>query len=111
MNDKLICMKSFAKTLNDLTFTDYIFRLSLLAKSVFKWNGLPNGIDEKHIEKFLYSNGSCMFFKDDTKGFMIARCTGTYVNEYDETTILRPIATNYTPDKDYENNVDCIYIS
>ena len=60
MNEKMYSMKSVAKYLNDRTITDYIFRLSLLAKSVFKWNNLPNGIDEKHIEKYLYTDGMCL---------------------------------------------------
>lgn len=111
LNDRMYSMKSIAKYLNDRTITDYIFRLSLLAKSVFKWNNLPNGIDEKHIEKYLYTDGSCLFFKDDTKGYMVARCTGTNtVNEYDEPTTVRPTATNYIPEKDYENNVDSYVI-
>lgn len=111
LNNRMYNMKSIAKYLNDRTITDYIFRLSLLAKSVFKWNNLPNGIDEKHIEKYLYTDGRCLFFKDDTKGFMVARCTDTNnVNEYDEPTNVRPTATNYTPDKDYENNVDSYLI-
>lgn len=111
MNEKMYSMKSVAKYLNDRTITDYIFRLSLLAKSVFKWNNLPNGIDEKHIEKYLYTDGMCLFFKDDTKGFMVARCTGTdTVNEYDEPTTVRPTATNYVPSGDYENNVNAYVI-
>lgn len=111
MNDRMFSMKSIAKYLNDRTLTDYIFRLSLLAKSVFKWNNLPNGIDEKHIEKYLYTDGSCLFFEDETKGLMVARCVSTNnVNEYDEPTMVRPTATNYSPNKDYENNIDSYVI-
>lgn len=111
MDNKIYTMKSIAKALNDKTITDYIFRLSLLAKSIFKWNNLPNGIDEKWIEKFLYTEGKCMFYKDATKGFMVARCVGTNtVNEYDEPTKLRPHASNYIAEKDYNNNINAVLI-
>ena len=36
----------------------------------FKWNNLPNGIDEKWIEKFLYTEGFCIFFKEWTLNFL-----------------------------------------
>ena len=50
-------MAKVAKQLNNRTFTDYYHRLSLMAKSVFKWENLPEGIDEKHIEKYLFTEG------------------------------------------------------
>ena len=104
--------KEYEKNLNDLTFRDYYNRLSLLAKSVFKWNNLPNGIDEKWIEKYLFSEGKCMFFKDFEKGFMVAKCNdGGVLNPYDEPTLLRPVATNYESIvRDYENNTECVLI-
>lgn len=69
-----LCMKSFGKTLNDMTFTDYYNRLKLLAKSVFKWENLPNGMDEKWIESFLFTHGKCVFYSDLRRGFMVAEC-------------------------------------
>lgn len=102
----------YKKTLNNTTFTEYYKKLKLLAKSVFKWENLPNGINEKWIEDFLFSEGKCMFFKHKTFGFMVARCSeqGT-LNEYEEPTQLRPIITNFTGDTGvYENGVDCVFI-
>lgn len=108
---KLYQMESIAKKLNDRCYTDYLFRLSLLAKSVFKWSGLPNGIDEKWIEKYLFTMGNCLFYKDDNLGFMVAKCNMTStVNAYDEPTAVRPYATNYHNTKTYINNVDAILI-
>ena len=99
-----------AKDLNDLTFTDYYYRLMLIARSVFKWNNLPNNIDEKWIEKFLYCHGSCIFFKDEEKGFMVAKSTpaGT-LNYYDEPTLLKPYGTGYTGEP-LENDSECVII-
>ena len=103
-----------AKVLNNRTYTDFYNRLSLLARSVFKWENLPNGINEKWIEKYLFNEGVCMFFKDEEKGFMIARTApfGT-LNEYDEPTKLFPVFNNSCggqTTKAYKNNVDAVLI-
>lgn len=106
----ILTMKSIAQQLNDRTFTDYYYRLMLMARSVFEWTGLPNGIDEKWIERYLFTDGKCMFFKDDEKGFMVTKCAaaGT-LNYYDEPTLLRSYGTNYEG-QTLENNEECILI-
>lgn len=87
----ILSMKSFAKQLNDLTFTDYYNRLELLAKTVFKWENLPNGMNEKWIENFLFNNGKCVFFKDEKRGFMVAECTQDgNLNNYEDPTSVTP---------------------
>lgn len=107
---KVMSMKSVSDKLNDLTFTDYFIRLMLLARSIFKWNNLPKGMDEKWIERYLFSEGKCLFFKDKEKGYMIAKCTPSgQVNYYDEYTHLRPYGTNYIGDT-LENYEECILI-
>lgn len=110
MNFSVMEMKDFAKELNNITFTDYFYRLMLLSRSVFKWNNLPNGIDEKWIERYLFTEGKCMFFHDKEKGFMIAKCTDAgQVNNYDEPTLLRAYGTNYNGPT-LENNEDAVLI-
>lgn len=109
-NFNVMSMKSVSDKLNDLTFTDYFTRLMLLARSIYKWNNLPNGIDEKWIERFLFTEGKCLFFKDKEKGFMVAKCNpGGQVNYYDEYTHLRPYGTNFIGDT-LENYEECILI-
>lgn len=105
-------LRNFEKNLNEITYRDYFNRLSLLAKSVFKWNNLPNGIDEKWIEKYLFSEGKCMFFKDFTRGLMVAKLAeGGTLNPYDEPTILRPVASNFESiTEEYENGSNCVLI-
>lgn len=106
----VIQMKSIAKQLNDRTYTDYFYRLMLIARSVFEWKGLPNGIDEKWIERYLFTEGKCMFFHDAEKGFMVTKCVPTgMLNYYDEPTRLRGYGTNYVGE-DLENNEECILI-
>lgn len=103
-------MKSFGKTLNDSTFTDYFLRLKLLAKSVFKWEGLPNHMDEKWLEAFLFDHGKCVFYKDPLRGFMVAECAPDgSINNYQEPTSVTPTGI----DVNYANltpGVDCVLI-
>ena len=106
----IINMKSFAKQLNDWTFTDYYYRLMLIARSRFKWNNLPNFINEKWIERFLFNYGSCLFYEDKTKGFMVAKATpSNALNPYDEYTMFTPFGTNYMGEP-LENYEECILI-
>ena len=87
----LISMRSFAKQLNDLTFTDYFTRLKLLAQSVFKWENLPNGIEERYIEQFLFEKGKCVFYNDWKRGLMIADCVEDGdLNNYNDTVSVTP---------------------
>lgn len=103
-------MKGYAKRLNDITFNDYFTRLMMIARSVFKWENLPNGINEKWIEKFLFYNGSCVFFKDTTKGFMVANCTTSgKINSYDEPTRITPTGIDYIG-KELQNGEECVLI-
>lgn len=102
--------KQYEKNLNNRTFIDYFNKLKLLAISSFKWNNLPNNINERWIERYLFDDGKCMFFKSDTLGLMVSKCTENGVNPYDEPIDLQPVATNYTDVKMYENNKDCILI-
>ena len=110
--NKIMVYTDKADYLNNSTYTDYYFRLWLLATSVFEWENLPNGIDEKWIERFLFTEGKCIFYKDKNKGYMVAKCTtnGT-LNPYDEPTHLMPVATNYDYDgSPLENDVECVII-
>lgn len=103
-------MKNIAKQLNNRTFTDYYYRLMLMSKSIFKWENLPNGIDEKWIEKYLFSEGKCMFYKDDELGFMVSKCSEEGLNYYDEPVALKPVATGLTQIKSYQNGSECVLI-
>ena len=106
------------KDITQATFWDIYTRLTLLATSVFEWSGLPEGIDEKFIERYLYFQGRCMFFKDPTLGWMVTACSDAgMLNYYDEPTRLFPNATNYIPDVaespegfGYENGTECALI-
>ena len=99
-------MKSFAKILNDQTFTDYYYRLMLLARSVFKWNNLPGNVNEKWIENFLFHHGKCVVYEDPKRGIMVAECLDNgKVNNYNEPVCVAPAGVGVqsrtlTPGKD-----------
>ena len=109
--ENIITYKSMAKAQNDRKLNDWFRRLMLIARSVFEWEGLEElGIDEKHIEKFLFAEGKCVFFKDPILGFMVTRMTPNGpINYYDEPTIVKPHAVNYIGE-DLENGINCVVI-
>ena len=115
-NYKLLSYQSVTKQLNNITYTNYFYRLMLIARSLFKWNNLPNGINEKWIERYLFSEGSCVFYKDPIIGYMVAKIGNTgALNYYDEPTTIRPYATNYlyenkNTDNQLMNGEDCVII-
>ena len=104
--------KSTAKLINDRILTDYFVRLMLISRSLFKWENLPNGLDEKWIERYLFAEGGCLFYKDERFGYMVAKMGETgALNYYDEPTKVKPYATNYVYEgKELENNVNCVII-
>lgn len=118
MNDRnklfgmTLSYKSMARTLNDRVLGDYFYRLMLISRALFKWDNLPNGIDENWIERYLFSEGKCLFYKDPTVGYMVAKMGESGpLNYYDEPTTVRPYATNYLyTGEQLENNVNCIII-
>ena len=97
--------------LNNRVYTNYFYRLMLLSKSLFKWNNLPNNINEKWIEKYLFEDGNCIFYKDPLKGFMVTRfATCGKLNYYDEPTLVRPYATDLYDTPELINEDECIII-
>ena len=106
----ILSYQSVSKQLNNRVYTNYFYRLMLIAKALFKWDNLPNGINEKWIEKFLFDEGNCIFFKDATLGFMVTKfTTAGKLNYYDEPTKVRAYATDYIG-SEHENNYDCVII-
>ena len=60
--------------LNNLTYTQYVNRLTELSISMFKWEGLPDTVDERYLELHLFLNGSMLYFKDDVIGDLCLDC-------------------------------------
>lgn len=57
--------------LNDLTFKCLYNKFKLIAMNAFEWEGLPEGILPRHIERELFSEGKAIFFKAPAMSYMV----------------------------------------
>lgn len=81
---------------NNMTFSYYYYKLMLIARSLFVWENLPNNMDERWIEKYLFTSGKCIFYKDPVMGFMVAGLAQQgSINCYGDPTSVAPVAENY----------------
>lgn len=72
-------------------------RFQLLALNMFKWEGLDElGIEERHLEKWLFDEGKAIVFKDPTLGLMCLRGEGHGTNVLNDPTYYRVTGFNYT---------------
>ena len=70
--------RSFISTLNEnmRTYRLYLDQILEIAIARYKWNGLPNTIDERFLELTLCGkNGAVLFFKDENIGHLALPCT------------------------------------
>lgn len=58
---------------NNLVFMNYYNRLAEIGFSRFKWENLPETVDERFLEMVLFGDGAAVFFKDDVLGFLALR--------------------------------------
>lgn len=94
--------------LNDLTFRCLYNKYKLIAVNAFEWSGLPDGIEERHIEKVLFSEGKAVFFRAPQMGYMCLKCdTDGHVNIYGDPTAYRAQGEGYTLRLDAD---DCVII-
>lgn len=56
--------------INNVTYQFFFMKLMSIALSCFKWENLPDSIDERFLELTLANRGSCLFFKDEELGFL-----------------------------------------
>lgn len=56
----------YKSAFTDRDYYNYYYeKLKGIATSIFEWKNLPQGVDERYIEKTLFESGACVFFKDD----------------------------------------------
>lgn len=61
-------------TLNNLTYRQYLNRLTELATSMFEWKNLPDTVDARYLELHLFETGCMVYFKDDVIGDLCLDC-------------------------------------
>lgn len=97
--------------LNNRTYIHYYNRLTELAISMFKWNGLPDSVDPRFLELTLFSDGMAVFFKDDVMDKYLALQTmiGGNLDVYRIPKIRTAYASNGYNMKLDENNSVIIF--
>lgn len=61
-------------TLNNLTYIQYLNRLTELAVSMFEWKNLPPSVDPRYLELRLFEMGCVVYFKDEVLGDLCLDC-------------------------------------
>ena len=60
--------------LNNLTYRQYLNRLTELAISMFEWKNLPDTVDARYLELHLFETGCMVYFKDEVIGDLCLEC-------------------------------------
>lgn len=68
--------KAFDESLdiNNLTYMQYLNRLTELSISMFEWKNLPETMDSRFLEMTLFRDGKAVFFEDDVIGDVCLQC-------------------------------------
>lgn len=59
---------------NNLTYKQYLNRLTELSVSMFDWKNLPPTVDARYLELHLFETGSMVYFDDDVIGNLCLDC-------------------------------------
>lgn len=82
--------------LNDLTYRTQYDKFKLVCMNEYEWDGLPEGIEPRHIEKLLFHHGFGCFFRDPMMDFMCLECDPIQqVNVYGDPLAYRVHGYNY----------------
>lgn len=92
---------------NNITFAQYYRRFVELAISMFKWDGLPDTVDERFLELTLFTYGSALWFRDEEIGDLALKYTSNNsFNIYRIPTGRRAIADNgYNAQRSIDDSV------
>lgn len=97
-------------TKNNITFQYYYNRLTELAISMFEWKNLPESVDPRFLELTLFSDGMCVFFRDEVMGELaLQTMIGGNLSVYRIPKIRRAYATNGYNKKLDENDSVIIF--
>lgn len=56
--------------MNNFTWRQYFNRLRELSMVMFEYDGLPDSVDPRFLEKTLFNKGNCIWFEDDVLGLL-----------------------------------------
>ena len=93
---------------NQLTFRVLYNHYRTMALNTFEWSGLPEGIEERYVERALFDEGKCLFFRDPSMSYMALPCfQGSQLDVYSEPLTWRAMGLNYN--KEYRRD-RCVLI-
>lgn len=88
--------RTYQDMLNLTTFNTLYQHYRNLAVNMFKWDGLPEGIEEIYIERLLFDEGKALFVEDKTAGFYVLEAQqGAQLNVYNEPLSWRAVGNGY----------------
>lgn len=61
-------------SMNNLTYMQYLNRLTELAISMFEWKNLPPTVDARYLELHLFETGCMVYFNDEVMGNLCLDC-------------------------------------
>lgn len=98
-----------AMLINNRTMKDYFDRLSLIATSIFTWEGLDEiGGDSRFLEQCLFKYGRACFIKDKELGYMTINANPSdKLNHYNLPVRINAWSVGYSKNYDFD---DCVYI-
>mgnify|MGYP004668638855 FL=1 len=79
------------KQADQAAYCDYYSRLKNLASTMFKWENLPDSVNERYLEYCLFTYGRAVFFDAPSLGYMALNCALEGINFYQEPNTIRPI--------------------
>lgn len=98
-----------AMLINNETYIDYFNRLTLIATSIFTWEGLDEiGGDSRFLEQCLFTYGRACFIKDNKLGYMTINANPSdKLNHYRLPIRINAWSVGYSKNYDFD---DCVYI-
>ena len=82
-------------TLNNLTYVQYLNRLTELAISMFEWKNLPPTVDARYLELHLFETGCMVYFNDDVLGNLCLDCITNGMLDVYGNPVLRRAYSSY----------------
>ena len=71
-------------------------KYKMLSLNMFRWEGLPETIESRHIENSLFNYGLCLIVNDEDMGFLSVPCNyGAYMNVNNVPTEVITCGFNY----------------
>lgn len=94
--------------LNDLTFKCLFDKFKLICMNEYEWGNLPDGMEERHIERWLFHDGKAIFFRAPGMDYMCLKTEENGKrNVYGDPLGWRAFGYGYTHNCDKD---DCVII-